>query len=106
MRGSMGSLLRLPIVRAATAEDLAAELSATGARSVTACTRGGSSWREFDWSGRIALWVGAETGLAPELTRDFDGVTIPMSGSVESLNVTVATSLLLFAAGRAEGHAS
>jgi tRNA G18 (ribose-2'-O)-methylase SpoU len=44
--------------------------------------------------------VTGETGAAPEVCAAFDGVTIPMAGGVESLNVTVAASLLLFAAGR------
>lgn len=103
LRGSMGSLLRLPVCHFESAETLAHELAALAVRSVTADTRGGKSWRAFDWSGRVALWVGAETGTAPEVTRGFEGVSIPMAGRAESLNVTVATSLLLFAAGRAEG---
>jgi RNA methyltransferase, TrmH family len=103
LRGSMGSLLRLPVFVAESAAALADQLAALDVRSVTADTRGGTPWRAFDWSGRIALWVGAETGVAPQQARDFEGVTIPMAGAAESLNVTVATSLLLFAAGRAEG---
>jgi tRNA G18 (ribose-2'-O)-methylase SpoU len=69
---------------------------------VRAATRGGASPSDFDWTGRVALWVGSETGALPEAGSHFEGVTIPMRGSVESLNVTVAASLLLFAAGRAE----
>jgi tRNA G18 (ribose-2'-O)-methylase SpoU len=46
--------------------------------------------------------VGSETGEIPAAGAKFEGVTIPMRGAVESLNVTVAASLLLFAAGRAE----
>ncbi|MDG2144448.1 MAG: TrmH family RNA methyltransferase, partial [Planctomycetota bacterium] len=56
----------------------------------------------FDWSGPVALWVGGETGDTGEVEQQFEGVTIPMAGAAESLNVTVASSLLLFAAGRAE----
>jgi len=105
LRGSMGSLLRLPVCTTESAEALVEQLSRLNVRSVTADTRGGKPWRDFDWTGRIALWVAAETGDAPQLSRGFEGVTIPMAGAAESLNVTVATSLLLFAAGRAEGGA-
>ncbi|MCA8981803.1 MAG: RNA methyltransferase [Planctomycetes bacterium] len=105
LRGSMGSLLRVPVCVFDSPRELADELDALGARSVRAETRGGTPWRAFDWSGRIALWVGAETGSTPDLARGFEGVSIPMAGAAESLNVTVATSLLLFAAGRAEGGA-
>ena len=102
LRGSMGSLLRLPVIPFEDAESAARELHGHGFRQVRAATRGGSSPSEFDWSGRIALWVGSETGEIPAAGAKFEGVTIPMRGAVESLNVTVAASLLLFAAGRAE----
>ncbi len=100
LRGSMGSLLRLPLARAEEAASLRDHLERNAFRSVTAATRGGKEPALFDWSGRVALWIGAETGALPEAARSFEGVTIPMAGGVESLNVTVAASLLLFAAGR------
>lgn len=98
LRGSMGSLLRLPVAEAATPAALLGGLA--GFRHLVAATRGGADYRSQDWSGRVALWVGAETGDLPDLTRAFEGVSIPMAHGVESLNVTVAASLLLFAAGR------
>jgi len=100
LRGSMGSLLRLPVAEEPDADALAAALDTAGYRSVVAATRGGVTWRELDWSGPVALWVGAETGALPAAGERFTPVTIPMGGAVESLNVTVAASLLLFAAGR------
>lgn len=103
LRGSMGSLLRLPVARCSAAGDAAKELEARGFRLVAAATRGGKEVARFDWAGRVALWIGAETGLDPREMLAFERVTIPMAGSVESLNVTVAASLLLFAAGRAGG---
>lgn len=101
LRGSMGSLLRLPVHEGGEAGEIAAALAGAGYRQVAAATRGGEDWRSFDWSRPLALWVGGETGLDPEVMTGFEGVTIPMRGEVESLNVTVATSLLLFAAGGA-----
>ncbi len=100
LRGSMGSLLRLPVVEEPEAVGLVEELNVLGVRSVACATRAGVSWREFDWSGRIALWAGAETGVMPEVAAGFESVSIPMAGGVESLNVTVAASLLLFEAKR------
>ena len=101
LRGSMGSLLRLPVASAKSAAEAVAALRERGFRMVAAATRGGSAPSRFDWSGRVALWVGSETGLEPGEMRRFERVTLPMAGRVESLNVTVAASLLLFAAGRA-----
>jgi len=99
LRGSMGSLLRLPVFEAGSVREVATHLSGAGFRQVTAATRGGTDWRAFDWSAPIALWVSGETGAELDAGVDFEAVTIPMAGGVESLNITVATSLLLFAAG-------
>jgi TrmH family RNA methyltransferase len=99
LRGSMGSLLRLPVHRFGSAAAALAALPRH--RHVRAETRGGISWRRFDWSGPLALWISSEVGgQGGELP--FERVTIPMARGPESLNVTVAASLLLFAAGRAE----
>lgn len=100
LRGSMGSLLRLPVVSPASAESAASELAEHGFRQVRAATRDGLAPARFDWSGRIALWIGSETGALPSACEGFERVTIPMRRHVESLNVTVAASVLLFAAGR------
>lgn len=100
LRGSMGSLLRLPVAEESQPGELVTGLAAAGFQSVVASTRAGVSWREFDWSGRIALWVAGETGALPQEAHGLSPVSIPMTGGVESLNVTVAASLLLFAAGR------
>ena len=103
LRGSMGSLLRLPVVCGAEAGEVAQALAAQGWKSVAAATREGQPLGEFDWSGPRALWVSGETSGDPECFAEFDQVTIPMAGQVESLNVTVAGALLLFAAGRVGG---
>ncbi|MCE9594081.1 MAG: RNA methyltransferase [Planctomycetes bacterium] len=100
LRGSMGSLLRVPVFNARDAASAARTLAARGVRGVAAATRGGGDYRAFDWSRPLVLWVGSETG---ELPAGLDGVarvSIPMQGAVESLNVAVATSLLLFEAAR------
>ena len=102
LRGSMGSLLRLPVVCCGSAREASEALARQAFRQVAAATRGGERPARFDWSGRIALWVGAETGALPSEAEQLERLTIPMAGQVESLNVTVAASLLLFAAGRAE----
>ncbi|MCA9001025.1 MAG: RNA methyltransferase [Planctomycetes bacterium] len=106
LRGSMGSLLRLPIVLAAEADAVAEDLAAKGFRHLVAATRGGNTPQSTDWNGPVALWVCAETGASPAVCQHMQGVTIPLAKPVESLNVTVATSLLLFSAGRVGGSPS
>ncbi len=107
LRGSMGSLLRLPLAELAPTRAAVTELAALGFRQVCARTRGGRRFDRFDWSGRVALWLTAETGGFPgELAAaadGFEGVSIPMAGAAESLNVGAAAAVLLFAAGRSGG---
>ena len=100
LRGSMGSLLRLPVVTIATADGARQELEALGYRNLCAKTRGGQEMNRANWSGKIALWVSGETGAEPEAMDSMEGVTIHLAGEVESLNAAVAASILLFAAGR------
>ena len=59
-------------------------------------------YREMDLTRPVALMVGAELdGLSEEgLTLADEMVVIPMAGMVRSLNVSVATALLLFEAFR------
>ena len=53
----------------------------------------------------IALWVASETGALPSACEAFETLTIPIAPEVESLNVTVAASLLLSAAAQSRGRA-
>lgn len=100
LRGSMGSLLRLAVHVEKDPAALAEGLAGRGVRQVRAATRAGADASAFDWRGPLALWVGGETGELPQAAQAFEPVSIAMAGRVESLNVTVATSLLLWAAGR------
>jgi TrmH family RNA methyltransferase len=104
LRGSMGSLLRVPVGFGEEPEAIAESLERRGIRQVCAATRDGMDARKFDWCGPIALWVGSETGGLPERARRFEPVTVPMAGQVESLNVAVAASLLLYASRWIEGR--
>ena len=48
----------------------------------------------------MAIWVSSETGESSSELTTVDAVTLPMIGDAESLNVTVAASLLMDSARR------
>jgi TrmH family RNA methyltransferase len=98
LRGSMGSLLRVPVFGAESAAIAAAALERAGFRQLRAEARGGADPRSIDWAGAIALWIGGETRSLPDAAHGFECVSIPMGGAAESLNVAVAAAVLLYAA--------
>ena len=60
------------------------------------------SIHEIDWTAPSAIILGNENrGVSPEMTQLADkNILIPMFGMVESLNVSVATAVILFEACR------
>jgi len=98
LRASAGSLLRLPVAVDATAEALDARLAPARPRWAALAVRGGEPLWEAGLDGTLVLALGAEgPGLSPELAARADlRLTVPTAGAVESLNATVAASLVLF----------
>jgi 23S rRNA (guanosine2251-2'-O)-methyltransferase len=70
-----------------------------------AASGAGQTLWEVEFRGGTVLVLGAEgKGLRPLVRRTCDGeVSIPLSGQVESLNVSVAAALLLYEARRQRG---
>lgn len=105
LRGSMGSALRVPMATADLIGDAIADARAHGCRIVATTPRGGRSIFDVDYTGPIAVVIGAEgQGLAPDtLDAADERVTIPMQAPVESLNAAVAAALILYEARRQRG---
>jgi TrmH family RNA methyltransferase len=105
LRASAGSLLRLPVAVGVGAAELAHHLAGLGARWVALVPRGGARPWGADLTGTLVLLLGAEgPGLPADLLARADlAVTIPLAVPVESLNATVAASLVLFEAWRQRG---
>jgi len=96
VRASAGAIHRLPVARAEPSSELLEPLRTAGFRLIAAMPRGGRPPDALDWSGRIALLLGAEVaGLPSSFVEYAETVTIPVSGAVESLSVPVAGSILL-----------
>ena len=102
VRASAGSILHIPIVAAGDALEVLQTLGRFGYRRLGAASRGGTPYTEADLTSPLALVLGNEaSGLSPELEGHLDGsVTIPMSGGVESLNVSTAAAVLCFESAR------
>lgn len=102
LRGAMGSAFRLPIWMGVEYSNAIAWGAKHGIRTVGTSAHAPKLFNEVDWRAPSALFVGPEsTGLsAAEIAAMDESVRIPMQGSVESLNVAVATGVLLYEAAR------
>jgi 23S rRNA (guanosine2251-2'-O)-methyltransferase len=100
-RSSAGAVEHLPV---AVVPNLARYLNEVkGPRLwVYAADAAGTPMGEMDLSGGLSLVFGAEgRGLRPLVRRACDAtVSIPLTGQVESLNVSVAAAVLLYEARR------
>lgn len=101
LRGSAGSLLRLPAAVGVEAEELDARLQdalVTTPRWAALVPREGEVLWKADLAPPLVLAVGAEgPGLSEGLLRRADlRLTVPLAGRVESLNAAVAAALVLF----------
>ena len=102
VRGSMGSVLRLPVAVGPPPDALLTCARKFGVRTVASVPRGGAAPHEVDWRARVLMFVGGEgPGLGAEVIDACDErVSIPMEAPVESLNVAVAGALLVYEARR------
>ncbi len=99
VRGSMGSIFAIPLIRAREAELIVSWLKGCGLRVVAADAHAGEDWGDTALTGGVALVVGNEArGLSDDLEPLIDArVRLPMAGGAESLNVAVAGGVLMYA---------
>ena len=102
LRGAMGSAFRLPIWIGPTYEEALNWFSERGIRIVCADLHASTAYDQVDWRRPSALVLGPESsGLTrEEMAAANQSVRIPMHGPAESLNVAVATGVLLYEAAR------
>ena len=104
-RASAGAIEHLPIAVVTNLARYLEDVKGPQLWVYGAAGEAGASMWEMDLTGGVALVLGAEgKGLRPLVRRTCDAlVSIPLSGRVESLNVSVAAALLLFEARRQRG---
>jgi TrmH family RNA methyltransferase len=106
VRAGMGAHFRLPLYESVSWDSIDRELD--GVALVVGESDGGASVFDLTWPRPAALVVGSEAhGLSEDARRRADArVYIPMRPGVESLNASVAASIIMYLAlGPAAGRA-
>ena len=102
VRASAGSIFHIPLVVGGDAATVIDSLRSWGMTTVGTEVRGGVDYSAFDWCRRVAVVFGNEaSGLSgPVRDRLDEGVSIPMAGRAESLNVSISAAVVCFEALR------
>ncbi len=97
MKASAGSLLRMKICRVTNLVQAVNKLKKAGFWIVGTDMRG-TCYKDIDYSGKIGLVVGNEGyGMSRLVSESCDFVaTIPMYGQINSLNASVAASIMIY----------
>ena len=102
VKSSAGALLRKPVCRVSRFTDALRAAREQGLRIVACTEKGTLTLDDADLKGPLVLVMGSEDeGISDAVIRMADDlVNIPMAGSIGSLNVSVATGIVLHAALR------
>src|SRR6201981_1839780 len=101
-RSSAGALAHLPVAKVTNLARAMGELKQAGYWLVGLDERADKTYTEVDYTSRVGIVLGSEGQGLHELTRkrcDFV-VSLPTTGPVKSLNVSVAAGVVLFEAIR------
>jgi len=102
LRSTMGSLFHIPTAVDGTIDEYAALLRKNGVTIYAAHLKGEKMLYDIDLTGPSAFLIGNEArGLSDEASELADMlIKIPMPGKAESLNASVAASVLMYEAVR------
>ncbi len=94
---SAGAIERVPVARVTNLSNMIKELKDRG-MWIFGTDISGKDYRKWDASGSVALVIGNEgKGISPLLKKQVDEMlTIPMTGDIQSLNASVAASVLIY----------
>jgi len=96
-KASVGAYLKVPVARCTNIADTLRQLKEKGAWIAGADAQSKTSLWEADFKIPLALVIGGESeGLTPHILKQCDFVvSIPMVGTINSLNASVAAALLM-----------
>lgn len=102
VRSTMGAIFRVPFKYVKDLPKAINELKNSGVRVYAAHLDGKKDYDKADYKNPSAFIIGNESaGISPEIAACADElVVIPMQGNVESLNASVAGSILMFELSR------
>ena len=102
VKTSAGALLSIPVCREENLGNAIKFLTSSGLKVIAANEKATNDYSQTIMSEPIAIIMGAEDeGVSPDHLRLCDEtVSIPMLGSIDSLNVSVAAGVLLYEAVR------
>jgi TrmH family RNA methyltransferase len=102
VRATMGSVFAVPVVKA-TAEEFLAWKKTAGVAVVATHLAGAVDYRTIDYKKKpvVILMGNEQSGLPDALAKEADALArIPQAGRADSLNLAVATAVMLFEARR------
>ncbi len=102
VKTSAGALLRLPICRVKNMKTTLNYLKQSEIKIFAATEKANLLYTKADFKGNIALIMGAEDkGISKEALKLADSlIKIPINGHIESLNVSVASGIIIYEALR------
>jgi tRNA G18 (ribose-2'-O)-methylase SpoU len=102
VRASTGSLLAVPVIRAASHADVASWARASGATIIGTDEKGEADIADVELTGPAVLVFGNETiGLSAAWRNSCDVIArIPITGAASSLNAASAATVVLYEAAR------
>ncbi len=102
VKTSAGALLKIPVCRENSLNAAIRYLKDSGVKIIAATERGSETYTKVDFNGPVAIVMGAEdVGVSNENLRIADNlVQIPQYGTIGSLNVSVASGILVYEAVR------
>jgi RNA methyltransferase, TrmH family len=102
VRATMGSLFAVPVIKAEP-EDVTSFAKANNAQMIGTHLKGAIDYRSIDYAEKptIILMGNEQSGLPDELAQACEKLAlIPQSGKADSLNLAVASALMIYEARR------
>ena len=101
IKTSAGALMKIPVCRVKILSKTISFLKESGLQIVAANEKTNSSYTDISYKMPTAIVMGAEDkGVSQNILEDAKSIKIPIKGTIESLNVSVATGIILYEALR------